>query len=132
MGTLTKILLGIILTLVIGISIYVPITNSHLTRLNKEMVAKDTVISQMENVNKQLTDRLTLVQNLNTTYDNTISNVQLSTEKYQNAEVQFSTPTTIEQNPTATIQNVNTQISNIFNELELLDRPPVITKGDKK
>lgn len=132
MGNLSKILIGIILTLVIGISIYVPITNSKIIKINKEMVAKDTVISQLQNVNDQLKNRLRLVQKLNDSYNNTITNVQLSTNEYQNKNSNFILEKNIlPKNSKNTLIDVNNSINNIFTEMKNLDNV-MVNKEVKK
>lgn len=135
MGNLSKVLIGIILTLVIGISIYVPITNSKIIKINKEMVAKDTVISELNNVNNQLKSRLELVQKLNDNYNSSIANVQLSTNSYQNKNSEFILEKNIlPENSKNTLTDVNLSFNSIFTEMKNLDNPPVIVdkKGDKK
>lgn len=132
MGNLTKILIGIILTLVIGISIYVPITNSKIIKINKEMVAKDTVISQLHNVNDELTQRLQLVQKLNDDFNKSITTIQLSTNAYQNKTSDFTLESNIvPTKSTNTLISVNGSINSIFQDMKNLDSPPPINSNKK-
>ena len=131
MGSLTKILLGIILTLVIGISIYIPITNSHLTKLNKEMVAKDTVISELQSSNKQLNDRLILVQKLNDSYNFDINKISKDTQGLQNESIKFGNSQNIINNPVGIAVDVNNHLNSIFDEMSNFPNG-IPTKGSKK
>lgn len=131
MGSLTKILLGIILTLVIGISIYIPITNSHLTKLNKEMVAKDTVISELQSSNKQLNDRLILVQKLNDSYNFDINKISKDTQGLQNESIKFGNSENIINNPVGIAVDVNNHLNGIFDEMSNFPNG-IPTKGTKK
>ena len=131
MGSLTKILLGIILTLVIGISIYIPITNSHLTKLNKEMVAKDTVISELQSSNKQLNDRLILVQKLNDSYNFDINKISKDTQGLQNESIKFGNSENIINNPVGIAVDVNNHLNSIFDEMSNFPNG-IPTKGSKK
>lgn len=131
MGSLTKILLGIILTLVIGISIYIPITNSHLTKLNKEMVAKDTVISELQSSNKQLNDRLILVQKLNDSYNFDINKISKDTQGLQNESIKFGNSENIINNPVGIAVDVNNHLNSIFDEMSNFPNG-VPAKGSKK
>lgn len=131
MGTLAKILIGIIIVLVIGISIYVPITSSDLTKLNKEMVAKDTVISFLQSDNKQLNDRLALIQKLNDQYNSEVNSIGVDTQKLENQSQTFSLPVTLENNPVGTATSVNMQLNSIFDEMSNLGKPVIAETKNK-
>ena len=123
-----RVLIGIIIVLVLIIGIGAPITLKEISKLQKEMVAKDTVISSLQNDNKQLNDRLVLVQKLNDDYNKTISNIQIDTQKYHNDEVTFSMPSVVEKDPVGTATKVNIQMNSIFSELGQIGRDPITTK----
>ena len=126
-----RVLIGIIIALVLFIGIVFPIGFKHIERLDKEVTAKDTVISGLQSDNDQLNNRIILMQKLNDAYNNTINSVSEDTQKLQNENQIFGNKEVLKKNPTGTATELNNQINSIFVEMYNIGRTSVVkTKKD--
>lgn len=128
---MVRILLGIIGALVLLFGVYFWISEDRIGKLQKTMEANIAKVADQDSTIKAYSSRLDLVQDTTQKYQISLQDIQAQTSSVQSSFQKKNVPITALTNSAKATQDVNDHYDSMFDTLNTIGRPPVVS-GVKK